>query len=108
LARLKLEAKQPNRHVQEGGNKNPNQFRRPHNAPQIMQRERRNHEDQRIFPPFQNNVFEETEESDDVEENPAVLLNATELPTNHLTQHEYEDSLISNQFDDQEEEIFSE
>jgi hypothetical protein len=71
-----------------------------------MQRERRNHEDQRIFPPFQNNVFEETEETDDVEENPVVLLNATELPTNHLTQHEYEYSLISNQFDDHEDEIF--
>jgi hypothetical protein len=34
-----------------------------------MQREIRNHEDQRISPPFQNNVVEEMEESDDVEEN---------------------------------------
>jgi hypothetical protein len=106
LARLKLEAKQPNRPVQEGGNMNPNQFRRPHNAPHIMQRERRNHEDQRIFPPFQNNAVEDTEESDDVEENSTANLDGTELPTSHLTQQEYEDSLISNQFDDQEEEIF--
>jgi hypothetical protein len=61
-----------------------------------MQRERRNHEDQRILPPFQNNVVEETEESDNVEENSTVLLNATELPTSHWIQQEYEDSLISN------------
>jgi len=53
LARLKLEEKWSNRPIQEpGGNKNPNQFRIPQNDPQIMQRERRNHEDQRIFPPF--------------------------------------------------------
>jgi hypothetical protein len=50
LARLKLEAKQPNRPTQEGGNKNPNQFRRPQNALHIMQKERRNHEDQMISP----------------------------------------------------------
>jgi hypothetical protein len=37
MARLKLEAKHPNRPVQEGGNRNPNQFRRPQNAPQVMQ-----------------------------------------------------------------------
>jgi hypothetical protein len=61
LARLKLETKQPNKHVQEGGNRNPNQFRRPQNAPQVMQRERRNQDDQRILPPFQNNAVEETE-----------------------------------------------
>jgi hypothetical protein len=82
------------------GTRNPNQFRRPQNSPQIMQRERRNHEDQRILPPFQNNAVEETKESDDVEENSTVLLNGTKLPTSHLIQQEYEDCLISNQFDD--------
>jgi hypothetical protein len=51
-------------------------------------------------------VVEEMEESDDVEENSTVILNGTELPTSHLTQLEYEYSLISNQFDDQEEEFF--
>ena len=65
-----------------------------------MQRERRNHEYQRIFPPFQNNAVEEMAESDDTEENFAVLLNGTKLPTSHLIQQEYEDCLISNQFDD--------
>jgi hypothetical protein len=67
-----------------------------------MQRERRNHEDQNIFPPFQNNAVEDIEERDDVEENSTTLLDGTELPTSHLNQQEYDDSLISNQFDDQE------
>jgi hypothetical protein len=52
MARLKMETKKPGRPTQEGGYKNPNQFRRPNNVPQIMQRERRNQEDQRVFPPF--------------------------------------------------------
>jgi hypothetical protein len=68
LARLKLEGKKTNRPAQDAGNRNPNQYRRPNNAPQLLQRERRNHEDQRILPPFQNNVVEEIDENDDTEE----------------------------------------
>jgi len=52
LARLKLETKNPNIPIQEGGNKNPNQFIRPHNSPQVMQMERMNQDDQRILAPF--------------------------------------------------------
>jgi len=51
-----------------------------------MQRERRNQYDQRILPPFHNNVVEETEESDDIDENSIVLLTNTKLPSSHLTQ----------------------
>jgi hypothetical protein len=40
IAKLKWECKQPKRDFQGVGNKNPNQFRRPNDAPQIMQRER--------------------------------------------------------------------
>jgi hypothetical protein len=46
-------------------------------------------------------------ESDEIEENSTVLLTDVELPSTHLTQQEYEDSLISSQFDNgEEEEIF--
>jgi hypothetical protein len=55
IAKLKWESKQPNRDFQGAGNRNPNQFRRPNDVPQIMQRERRNVDDQRVVPPFQNN-----------------------------------------------------
>jgi hypothetical protein len=55
IAKLKWESKQPNRAFQGVGNRNPNQFRRPNDAPQIMQRERRNVDDQRAVRPFQNN-----------------------------------------------------
>jgi hypothetical protein len=77
MARLKMETKQPSRPTQEGGYKNPNQFRRPNNVPQIFPRERRNQEDQRVLPPFQNNAVEEVEEIDDTEEDSTVHLNDT-------------------------------
>jgi hypothetical protein len=45
LARMKLEGKQMKKKLaQDGGNRNPNQYRRPNNAPQVFQRERRNNE----------------------------------------------------------------
>jgi hypothetical protein len=40
IAKLKWECKQPNRAFQGVGNKNPNKFRRPNDALQIIQRER--------------------------------------------------------------------
>jgi hypothetical protein len=42
MARLKIEQKQPNRPVPEGGYRNPNQFRRPNNVLHILPRERKN------------------------------------------------------------------
>jgi hypothetical protein len=52
IAKLKWESKQPNIAFQGVGNRNPNQFRRPNDAPQIMQRERRNDDDQRVVNPL--------------------------------------------------------
>jgi hypothetical protein len=75
MARLKMEQKHPTRPTQEGGYKNLNQFRRPNNVPQILPRERKNQEDQKVFPPFQNNEVEEVEEEDDTKYDPAVHLN---------------------------------
>jgi hypothetical protein len=55
ITKMKWESKQPNRSFQGARNRNPNQFRKPNDAPQIMQRERSNFDDQRVVPPFQNN-----------------------------------------------------
>jgi len=107
MARLKMETKKPGIPTHEGGYRNSNQFRRPNNVPQIMQRERRNQEDQRVFSPFQNNVVEEVEEIDDTEEDSTVHLHDTELPPTRVTQQEYEYALILNQFEEEDVEEIS-
>jgi hypothetical protein len=104
MARLKMEQKQPNRPAQEGGYRNPNQFRRPNNVPQILPRERKNQDDQEVLPPFQNNAVDEEEDNDGIEEDFAVLLNDSESIPLHVTQQEYEDTLIANQFEEGDEE----
>jgi hypothetical protein len=76
---LKMEQKQPSRPTQEGGYINQNQFRRPNNAPQILPRERKNQEDQKVLP-LQNNAVDEEEDEYDTEDDPAVHLN----DLNHL------------------------
>jgi hypothetical protein len=55
MAMLKMKQKNPSRPAQESGYRNPNQFRRPNNAPQILPRERKNQDDQKVLPHFQNN-----------------------------------------------------
>jgi hypothetical protein len=104
IAKLKWESKQPNMAFQGAGNRNPNQFRRPNDAPQIMQRERRNVDDQRVVPPFQDNQIEEIDVDNDVVDDTVVLFNETYYYTSHLTQQEYEVAQLSNQFDNQIEE----
>jgi hypothetical protein len=51
-----------------------------------MQRERRNQDDQRVLPPFQNNAVEETEGVDDIEHYSKFHLHDTDLPSPHITQ----------------------
>ena len=68
LNKLELD-KNPNKPTQEG-ERNPNQFRRPfvpifisgERRNNDIQREIRENEDQRVPPPFQNNVIDEVEE----------------------------------------------
>jgi hypothetical protein len=107
MDRLKMETKKPRRLTHEGGYKNSNQFRKPNNVHQIFPREMRNQEYQWFFPPFQNNAVEEVEEIDDTEEDSIVHLNDTELPSTHLTKHDYEDALILNQFEEEHAEEIS-
>ena len=57
-----MEGRNPNMPTKEGENINPNQFRRPCNPSQILQRERRNKDDQNIQPPFQNNFIIDSNE----------------------------------------------
>jgi hypothetical protein len=99
IAKMKWESKQQNKAFQGAGNRNPNQFRRPNDAHQIMQRERRNVDDQRVVPPFQNNHIEEMDADSDVMDDTFVLFNETNYYTNHLTQQKYEVTQLSNQFD---------
>jgi hypothetical protein len=77
IAKLKWESKQPNITFQRDGNKNPNQFRTPNDVSQIMQRERRNADDQRVVPTFENNQIEEMDVDSDVVDDVAVLFNET-------------------------------
>jgi hypothetical protein len=100
MARLKMKQNHPSRPSQEGGYRNPNQFRRPNNVPQILPREMKNQEDQKVLPPFQNNVVDELEEEDDTEYDPTVHLNDSESSPIHLTQQDYEYALILNQFEE--------
>jgi hypothetical protein len=104
IARLNMETKQPRIPTHEGGYKNPNHFRMPNNVLQFFPRERRNQEYQKVFPPFQNNAMEEIEEIDDTEEDSTMHLIDIELPPTHLTQQDYEDALILNQFEEEDAE----
>jgi hypothetical protein len=56
----------------------------------MMQRERRNVDDQRVAPPFQNSQIEEIDVDIDVVDDTIVLFNEPYYYTSHLTQQEYE------------------
>jgi hypothetical protein len=85
IEKIKWESKQPNKTFQGVGNRNQNQFKRPNDAPQIMQRERRNVDDQRVVPPFQKNQIEEIDADNDVVDDTAVIFNEIDYYTSHLT-----------------------
>jgi hypothetical protein len=97
---LKMEQKKPSRPTQEGGYRNQNQFGRPNNAPQILPRERKNQEDQKVLPPFHNNAVDEEEDEYDTEDDSVIHLNDSETSPMHVTQQDYKDTLISNQFEE--------
>ena len=60
-----MEGKNVVRLVQEGGNRPPNQYRVPFQPHQILLRERRTNDDQRIQPPLQNNFADDMEQVDE-------------------------------------------
>jgi hypothetical protein len=63
----------------------PNQYRRPYN-PQIMQRDKKNNDDQKIQTPLQNNYIEENQEVEDADEDLDIHLFGDEISLSHLTQ----------------------
>ena len=67
FSKLRLEKKRWNA-PWEGGNKNSNYYGR-NNVPQILQRDQKNKDDQRIQPPFQNNFVNEEDEAEELDEN---------------------------------------
>lgn len=69
LDKMEIEGMNANKPIQDGGNRNPNQFRRNFNLQQILQRDMKDNEDTKVQPPFQNNLFDEVEEQEiDTEE----------------------------------------
>ena len=95
--RLEMENKNLSRPVHEG---NPNQFRKPF-VPRFIPRERRNNdiqrerkenEDQRIQPPFQNNLLNEEGEVEDIE------YEDFDQDINHLEDELYESYLTKDQY----------
>ena len=57
ISKLDMENKNHNKPIQDNDNQNTNQFRRPFN-PRFLPRDMRNNEDQKVRPPFQNNMVE--------------------------------------------------
>jgi hypothetical protein len=97
MERLKLEGRQRNINPQDFGNKN--NFRRPNNTPQILQRDQRNREDQKVQTPLQNNLVDD-EEGNNVEENQEIHCLGDTTASPHLTQNAYEFFLMCNQLNE--------
>jgi hypothetical protein len=94
MERLKIEGRQKNRNPQDFGN--INNFRRPNNTPQIMQRYQRNREDQKVQTPLQNNLVDDEEENNE-ESNQEIHFLGDTTTSPHLTETTYEESLMNNQ-----------
>ena len=99
--RLEMENKNLSRPLQEG---DPNQFRCPF-VPIFLPRERRNNdiqrerkdnEDQRVQPPFQNNLLNEEEEVEELE------YQDWDQNINHLEEESYEIFLTKDQYQNSE------
>jgi hypothetical protein len=99
MERLELEGKQSYRNTQNTDNRGS--FKRPNNAPHIIQRYQRNRdkEDQRIKAPLQNNLVTD-EEGEEEELDPEIhcLGDTSSFP--HLTQATYEESLMDSQLNE--------
>jgi len=99
MEKIELEGKRNYRNSQ--NTKNRGSFKRPTNAPQIIQRDQRNKDkdDQKIQTPLQNNlVTDENEEEEDIDLEIHCLGDTSLYP--HLTQSAYEKVLISNQLNE--------
>jgi hypothetical protein len=99
MEKLKFEGKQSYMNPQNVDNRG--NFRRPNNFPQIIQRDQINkdRDDKKIQSPLQNNmVTNEEGEEEDVDPEIHCLGDTSSYP--HLTQYEYEDSLMDSQLNE--------
>ena len=106
-SKLEMAGRNFNRPTQEGGFRNQNQYRRGNNPPQILQRENRNNDPEKIQAPFQNNYVEETEELVDARSDQDINFIGNEQSAIFLTQFEYEDALAYNHINEIIEESIS-
>ena len=78
-------------------NQNPNNFRRNNQPTQIPQREKNSTEDQRIKVPLQNVVMDEDDGEDQEGGEGNIHCVGEETGKYYLTQHDYEESLTTEQ-----------
>jgi hypothetical protein len=99
MEKLKLEGKQNYRNTQNVDNRG--NFRRPNNAPQVLQRDQRNRDrdDQKVQAPLQNNLVVD-EEGEDEETDPEIHCLGDTSSSPHLTQSAYEESLMDSQLNE--------
>jgi len=93
MEKLKLEGKQNYRNTENVDNRG--NFRKPNNAPQVLQRDQRNRdrEDQKVQSPLQNNLVVD-EEGEDEEIDPEIHFLGDTSSSPHLSQYAYEESLM--------------
>ena len=103
MSKLEVENRPATRPPPYGLNRNPMPFRRPFPPQQILQRDRRNFNDQRVQPPLNNYIDENQQSLPEGHEE----INQVGGPSvvNYLTQEEYENKLMIHQFSDNESEI---
>jgi hypothetical protein len=99
MEKLKLEGKQNYRNTQNVDNRG--NFRRPNNAPQVLQRDQRNRDrdDKKVQAPLQNNLVVD-EEGEDEETDPEIHCLGDTSSSPHLTQSAYEESLMDSQLNE--------
>ena len=96
MSKLELENRNTGKPIQEGGNRNPTPFRRPFQPSQILQRPRKNPEDQNVQHPLNNFVDENQHEEED--EGDDINMIGGPAEDTCLTLSEYEDQMMLNVF----------
>jgi hypothetical protein len=81
MEKMKLEGKQNYRTIQNANNKG--NFKRQNNAPQVLQRDQRNRDDQKVQTPLQNNMVDD-EVGEDEETDPEIHCVGDTSPSSHL------------------------
>ena len=103
MSKLEMENRDIVRPTHEGMNINQVPFKGPFQPQQILQRDRRNLDDQKVQPPLNN--FAGEIQQDHEEEHDEINLIVGPSQTTYLTQEEYEDQLRIHQFSDDEQDI---